>query len=133
MDKLKLGFYWAASCGGCEIAVIDIDEEILGVLDVAEVVFWPVAMDVKYKDVEDMAESYMDVCFFNGAIRNSEQEHMAKLLRNKSKTLVAFGSCAHTGGVPGLANLGDREEVFDRAICHRHQHIIHLNMCQPLM
>lgn len=115
MSKLKFGFYWAASCGGCEIAVLDVDEAILEVLDVAEVLFWPVAMDIKYKDVEAMPDSHMDVVFFNGAIRNSEQEHLAKLLRRKTKYMVAFGSCAYTGGVPGLANVADREEVFDRA------------------
>ncbi|MFH0850614.1 MAG: oxidoreductase [Candidatus Bathyarchaeota archaeon] len=115
MGKLKFGFYWAASCGGCEIAVLDVDEAILEVLDVAEVLFWPVAMDIKYKDVEAMPDSHMDVVFFNGAIRNSEQEHLAKLLRRKAKFVVAFGSCAYTGGVPGLANVADREEVFDRA------------------
>lgn len=115
MSKLKLGFYWGASCGGCEIAVLDIDEAILTVLEIAEVVLWPVAMDTKYKDVEAMEDGFMDILFFNGAIRNSEQEHLAKLLRRKSKTLVAFGSCAHTGGIPGLANLADREQIFDRA------------------
>lgn len=114
MDKLKFGFYWAASCGGCEIAVLDIDEAILKVLEVAEVVFWPVAMDIKYSDVENMPDEYMDVIFFNGGIRNSEQEHLAKLLRDKSKYMVAFGSCAHTGGIPGLANLTNRRGIFDR-------------------
>ncbi len=115
MDKLKFGFYWAASCGGCEIAVLDIDEKILDVLEIAEVVFWPVAMDVKYKDVEVMPDGFIDVCFFNGAVRTEEQEHLAKLLRRKAKVLVAFGSCAHMGGIPGLANVADREEVFERA------------------
>jgi F420-non-reducing hydrogenase small subunit len=115
LDKLKFGFYWAASCGGCEIAVLDIDEKILDVLEVAEVVFWPVAMDVKYKDVEAMPDGFMDVCFFNGAVRTEEQEHLAKLLRRKAKALVAFGSCAHMGGIPGLANVADRKEVFERA------------------
>ena len=115
MDKLKFGFYWAASCGGCEIAVLDIDEKILDVLEIAEVVFWPVAMDVKYKDVEAMPDGFMDVCFFNGAVRTEEQEHLAKLLRRKAKALVAFGSCAHMGGIPGLANVADRKEVFERA------------------
>jgi len=114
-SKLKFGFYWAASCGGCEIAVLDVDEAILEILAVADIVFWPVAMDVKYSDVEAMPDGYMDVLFFNGAVRNSEQEHMAKLLRRKAKQLVAFGSCAHTGGIPGLANVADRDEVFDRA------------------
>lgn len=118
MEKLKFGFYWAASCGGCEIAVLDIDERILDLLEVAEVVFWPVAMDIKYKDVEAMPDGHMDVCFFNGAVRTDEQEHMAKLMRRKAKTLVAFGSCAHMGGIPGLANVADRKEIFDRAYLH---------------
>jgi F420-non-reducing hydrogenase small subunit len=112
-NKLKLAFYWAASCGGCEIAVLDINEKILDVVQIADIVFWPVAMDIKYKDVENMPDKHIDICFFNGSIRNSEQEHMAKLLRQKAKTLVAFGSCAHEGCIPGLANLHDRKEIFD--------------------
>ena len=114
MDKLKIAFYWAASCGGCEIAVLDINEKILDVVAKAEIVFWPVAMDIKYKNVEAMPDKTIDVCFFNGAIRNSENEEMAKLLRKKSKTLIAFGSCAHEGCVLGLANLHDREAIFER-------------------
>jgi F420-non-reducing hydrogenase small subunit len=112
-EKMKLAFYWAASCGGCEIAVLDINEKILDVVNMADIVFWPVAMDVKYKDVEAMPDKYIDVCFFNGSIRNSEQEHIAKLLRKKAKTLVAFGSCAQEGCIPGLANLHDAKEIFD--------------------
>jgi len=113
--KLQLAFYWAASCGGCEIAVLDIDEKILDVVAAADILFWPVAMDFKYKDVEAMKDNHIDVCFFNGAIRTSEQEHLAKLLRKKSKVLVAFGSCAVNGGIPGLANIANREEVFNVA------------------
>ena len=110
--KLQLAFYWAASCGGCEIAVLDIDEKILDVINIADILFWPVAMDFKYKDVEAMKDCQIDVCFFNGSIRTEEQEHIAKLLRKKSKILVAFGACAVNGGIPGLANVGNREEVF---------------------
>jgi len=113
-SKLKIAFYWAASCGGCEIAVLDINEKILDVIQIADIVFWPVAMDVKYKDVENMPDKYIDICFFNGSVRSEEQEHMAKLLRQKSKTLVAFGSCAHEGCIPGLANLHDRKEIFNK-------------------
>jgi F420-non-reducing hydrogenase small subunit len=112
-EKLKIAFYWAASCGGCEIAVLDMNEKILDVVKIADIVFWPVALDVKYKDVESMPDKYIDITFFNGSIRNSEQEHMAKLLRKKSKTLVAFGSCAHEGCIPGLANLTDKREIFE--------------------
>ncbi len=113
-EKLKIAFYWAASCGGCEIAVLDINEKILDVVQVADIVFWPVAMDVKYKDVEAMPDKFIDVCFFNGSIRTSEHEHLAKLLRQKAKVLVAFGSCAQEGCIPGLANLHNRKEIFDK-------------------
>jgi len=70
-------------------------------------------MDVKYKDVEAMPDGHIDVTFFNGSVRNSENERMAKLLRAKTKTLVAFGSCAHEGSVPGLANLYDPKEILE--------------------
>jgi len=114
-DKPNFAFYWAASCGGCEIAVLDIDEKILDVADAVNIVFWPVAIDTKYKDVKAMEDGFIDVCFFNGAVRTSEQEEMAKLLRRKSKTLISFGSCAYSGGIPGLANLYSRTEIFETA------------------
>ena len=113
-DKLKIAFYWACSCGGCEIAVLDLNEKILDVVQIADIVFWPVAMDIKYKDVEAMPDKYIDICFFNGSVRSQEQEHMAKLLRQKSKILIAFGSCAQEGCIPGLANLHDRKEIFEK-------------------
>ncbi len=112
MSKLKAAFYWGASCGGCEIAVLDINERILELVQHVDIVFWPVAMDIKYKDVEAFPDGYVDVTFFNGSVRNSEQEHMAKLLRAKSKVLVAFGACAYEGSVPGLANLHDSKEIL---------------------
>lgn len=114
-DKLQVAFYWAASCGGCEIAVLDIDEKILDVVEAADILFWPVAMDFKYKDVEAMNDNHIDVCFFNGAIRTEEQKDIAELLRKKSKILVAFGACAVNGGIPGLANVANREEIFEVA------------------
>jgi F420-non-reducing hydrogenase small subunit len=114
-EKLKIAFYWAASCGGCEVAVLDVNEKILDIVAAADIVFWPVAMDIKYKDVEAMPDKSIDACFFNGAIRTEENEKIAKLLRKKSKILVAFGSCANDGCVKSLANLWNRDTVFERA------------------
>ncbi len=113
--KPKFAMYWAASCGGCEIAVLNIHEKILDVDANFEVVFWPVAMDAKYKDVEAMEDSSILLTLFNGGIRNDENEHIARLLRRKSKILVAFGSCANEGCIPGLANLSDSREIVGTA------------------
>ncbi len=113
--KPKFAMYWAASCGGCEISVLNIHEKILEVDANFDVVFWPVAMDAKYKDVEAMEDNSILLTLFNGAIRNDENEHIAHLLRKKSQLLVAFGSCAAEGGIPGLANLGTKQSILETA------------------
>ena len=115
MSKLKVGVYWAASCGGCDVAILDIHEKVLQVNEACEFFLWPIAMDFKYKDVEALPDGHLDLCLFNGAVRNSENLHLAELLRRKSKVLVAFGSCAHTGGIPALANFFTKDEIFERA------------------
>jgi len=71
-------------------------------------------MDFKIADVEAMPDKHIDVCLFNGAIRNSESAHVAKLLRQKSKVLVAFGSCASEGCIPALANFYSKEALLER-------------------
>ena len=114
-SKPKFAMYWAASCGGCEIAVLNTNEKILDVDANFEVAFWPVAMDAKYKDVEAMEDGEITLCLFNGGMRNDENEHIARLLRRKSKILVAFGSCACEGCIPGLANFSSIEEIVDTA------------------
>jgi len=115
MEKLKIAGCWASSCGGCEIATLEIGDNVLKLAEVADIVFWPALVDFKYHDVEQMADNSIDVCLFNGAIQNSEQEHIAKLLRAKSKIMVAYGSCAYEGCIPSLANMTNREGIFSRA------------------
>lgn len=112
--KPRLAFYWAASCGGCEITITELGMRLVDLSEKVDIVFWPAAMDFKYADVEAMPDQHIDYCFFNGAIRNSENEHIAHLLRKKSKTLISFGSCSHLGGIPGLANLFDVETMLQR-------------------
>jgi len=113
--KPKFAMYWAASCGGCEIAVLNIHEKILEVDANFEVAFWPVAMDAKYKDVEAMEDKSILLTLFNGGIRNNENEEIARLVRRKSQILVAFGSCANEGCIPGLANFSSPAEIFSAA------------------
>jgi F420-non-reducing hydrogenase small subunit len=113
--KPKVAFYWCASCGGCEEAVVDLAENILGVVQEVDIVLWPVALDFKRHDVESMADGSILAAFINGAVRSTEQEEMAHMLRRKSQVVVAFGACAQLGGVPGLANLWGRREVVETA------------------
>lgn len=114
MAKPKVAFYWCASCGGCEETVIDLNEGLLKVADAVDIVLWPVALDFKKKDVKSLDDGEIAVSFINGAIRLEEQEEMVKLLRQKSGLVVAFGACAHIGGIPGLGNFWTKDAIFQR-------------------
>ena len=114
MTKPKVAFYGAASCGGCEEAVINLDEDLLKVMDAVDIILWPAFFDFKSKDIEALEDGEIAVSFVSGAVRLSEQEEMVKLLRQKSQIIVAFGSCAHMGGIPGLGNLFTRDAIFQR-------------------
>jgi len=112
MTKPKIAFNWASSCGGCEIAIFELGTQLVEVSNKVDVVFWPAIFDYKYSDLEAMPDQSIDVTFFNGAIRSSENEQIAKTLRAKSKVLCAFGACAYGGGIPALANTTNRDEIF---------------------
>lgn len=112
--KLKGGIYWGAGCGGCDVAVLDIHEKILDVAEKMDLLFWPIALDFKYEDVRKMADREFDIVLYNGAVRNSENEEIAHLLRRKSKVMVALGACAHIGGLIGMANYHTKKVILDR-------------------
>jgi F420-non-reducing hydrogenase small subunit len=114
-QKPKLAIYGAASCGGCDVAIVNLHERILDVAAAFDIVLWPTVMDGKYADVEAMADGQITVTLVSGSIRTEEEAHLARLLRRKSQLLVAFGSCASEGCIPGLANLSNRQEILDAA------------------
>ncbi|MBT0665276.1 hypothetical protein KI809_13295 [Geobacter pelophilus] len=111
-EKPKLAIYWAASCGGCEIAVVNLHEKLLDVDAAFEFMFCPCLLDTKKKDIEALPDKSIAITLFNGAIRTGENEEMAQILRKKSQLLIAFGSCACEGCIPGLANLHSKKDIF---------------------
>lgn len=113
--KIKIAIYWAAACGGCDVSLLDTNERVLTIAQFADIVMWPIATDGKEKDIEALDDGAITVSLINGAVRNSENEHMVKLLRKKSAIVVAYGTCAIFGGTPALANLvpGGAKEVLD--------------------
>lgn len=112
MSKPKVAVSWNSSCGGCDESIVDIEEKILDIAPKLEFVLWPCAMDFKYKDIENLADGDITVSLINGAIQNTDQEHVVQLLRKKSKIIVAFGSCACLGGIPSLANLTCLAKIY---------------------
>ncbi len=114
MEKPKVAWYWCASCGGCEESFVDLAEKLLDVFEAVDIVFCPVAMDFKREDVEKLPDGSITVSFINGGVRLKEHEEMVKLLRRKSKLVIAYGACSAWGGIPGLANLYEPDEIIKR-------------------
>lgn len=112
-EKPKVAIAWLGSCGGCDEAVVDLNEAILDVTNAVDVIFWPVALDYKYHHIEAMKPGDIVLSIINGHVRNSEQEEVAKMLRERSTLVLAFGACACFGGTMGLANFRSKEDIFN--------------------
>ena len=111
--KAKICIGSLGNCGGCDEAIVDLNEELLRITSAADLVFWPTALDFKYHHLEAMADGEIDLSLLSGHIRNSEQEEIARLIRRKSQVVLAFGTCACFGGTPGLANFRTREDILE--------------------
>jgi F420-non-reducing hydrogenase small subunit len=112
-QKPKVAIYWLMACGGCDETIVDLNEALLTVADAIDIVLWPVAMDFKYKSIRALKDGEIALSIIHGAVRNSDHEEMAKLLREKSQLVLAFGACACFGGTPGLANFRTKEDIFN--------------------
>ncbi|MFQ5978898.1 MAG: F420-nonreducing hydrogenase [Candidatus Heimdallarchaeota archaeon] len=106
MPKARIATDWLCICSGCEVSILDIDEAILQILDLADLVRCPVLMDVK-----EFVEA--DVGIVTGGIRNEQNIKVAKKMREKCDVIVSLGSCGVYGGIPGLANLYTTQEIYD--------------------
>ncbi|MCS7278993.1 MAG: F420-nonreducing hydrogenase [Thermodesulfobacteriaceae bacterium] len=116
MGKPKIAYYLAGGCGGCDISLVDLSEFLIDVVTAVDIVFFaPTLLDVKYKDFEALPDGSIEVGFWSGNVRNKEHEHMAKTMRRKCKTLIAYGICASLGGIKGLVNLYTNQELLEKA------------------
>ena len=111
--KTRVAVVATASCGGCELALLNLGERFLSLAEGFEIVFAPFLGDARHDVLKGLPDGFVDLCLLNGAIRSSGDREMASLLRKKSRILVAFGSCAHEGCIPGLANLSTAGALLD--------------------
>lgn len=115
---VKVAEEWLATCGGCEVTILDIGEPLLDLLPKLEFVHMPVIMDHKYYGqtgenvVLEIPEA--DVGLISGGIRNEENKRIAEEMRKKCKIIVAVGSCSNFGGIPALGNMYMTEEILEK-------------------
>jgi F420-non-reducing hydrogenase small subunit len=103
-----------SSCWGCDQSLVDLHLRLLDVLPALDIVYWPAVVDYKMADLEAIPNNSIHFCFVEGSCRTKEDLHLLRLMRHKSKVLVAWGSCSAYGGVQGLGNQWDLQELLER-------------------
>ena len=115
---IKIASEWLNACSGCEIAILNLGETLLGLLSELDFVHIPVLMDHKFygqlgeKNHIDIPKAAVGIV--SGGIRNEEHLEVGYEMRKKCDVLIALGTCATHGGIPALINPFTNEELFDR-------------------
>lgn len=103
MSKPKVAIFDFACCEGCQLQIVNLEEEILDLISLVEPVEWREAMS-------ESSEEY-DIAFIEGSITRPEDEERLKEIRERTGLLVALGACATIGGVNKIKNSFDMDEV----------------------
>ena len=102
--KPKVAFFSFASCEGCQLMFLNLEDELLDLLGAVDIVNFREAMK------EVLSDEY-DVSFIEGSITRTEDLEEVKRLRDRSKIVVAFGACATIGGVNAIKNFQPLDDV----------------------
>jgi len=104
MKKPKVAFFDFACCEGCQLQVANMGEAVLDVLGLIEVVEWREVMSEKWN-------KKFDVAIVEGSITDPHAVERIKRIRDRSNIVLALGSCATIGGVNGMKNNFDLDEI----------------------
>lgn len=114
MIDIRLAFYLATGCMGCEMALIDAMVDIYDMLSHHEIVWSaPLFGSSKYHELEELPDNSIDIAFIEGGVNSDETERTVRLLRKKSRKIVALGTCAVHGGVPSLSAFHDVGDILE--------------------
>jgi sulfhydrogenase subunit delta len=104
MTKPRIAIFDFACCEGCQLQIVNLEEELLDLVGAVDVVEWREAMSEK-------SDNY-DIAIIEGSITRLEDEERLKLIRSRAKFLIALGACATIGGINKLKNnFNDLDEV----------------------
>jgi len=108
ITKPRLATAWLGGCSGCHMSFLDLDERLIDLASLVEVCYSPIL------DVKEFPHN-VDITLIEGAVANQDHVRDLRLIRQRTKTLIAFGDCAITGNVPAMRNLFQLEDVLQRA------------------
>lgn len=103
-SKLRIGIFSITSCQGCQWLILDLSDNLLYLMDKLDIINFPLLK-------EKNEEGPFDIAIIEGCITSDAEEEEVKRIRNQSKYLIAFGTCATYGGIPSITHFLDIDEV----------------------
>jgi len=97
MKKTKLATVWLDGCSGCHMSLLDIDEALIPLAGKIDLVYGPLV------DAQEFPKG-VDVTVVEGAVSSRDDLEKIRLIRSRSKVVVAMGDCAVTSNVPAMRN-----------------------------
>jgi len=97
MRRTKLATVWLDGCSGCHMSLLDLDEALAPLAGRIELVYGPLV------DAQEFPKG-VDVTVVEGAVSSRDDLEKIRLIRSRSKLVVALGDCAVTGNVPAMRN-----------------------------
>jgi len=120
----RLAVWKFASCDGCQLSLLDCEDELLAVADAVEIAYFPEAS-------RTMAKGPYDLSVVEGSITTSHDAERIRRVRRQSRYLVTIGACATAGGIQALRNFADVQE-FVAAVYASPQYIKTLATSTPI-
>lgn len=109
--KLKLAVWKFSSCDGCQLSLLDCEDQLLEVAQAVDIAYFLEATTAT-------APGPYDISLVEGSIANQHDVVRLQAIRNQSKVLVAMGACALSGGVQALRNFGDLADFIGAVYRH---------------
>ncbi|MBL8818051.1 MAG: oxidoreductase [Planctomyces sp.] len=103
--KPRVAVFKFASCDGCQLSLLDCEDELLSVASAIEIAYFPEASS-------DMREGPYDVSLVEGSITTPHDVERIQFVRQQSAVVVTIGACATAGGIQSLRNWGNHEEFL---------------------
>jgi coenzyme F420-reducing hydrogenase gamma subunit len=103
MSKPRVAIFDFACCEGCQLQIVNLEEEILDLIGAVDVVEWREAMS-------EQSEEY-DIAIIEGSITRPQDEEKIKVIRERAAVLITLGACSSIGGMNKMKNNFDLDEV----------------------
>ena len=103
-NKPKLAVWKFASCDGCQLSILDCEDELLAIADAVKIAYFPEATRAQIRGP-------YDVSLVEGSITTPHDAERIKKIRKQSKLLITIGACATAGGIQALRNFRDVDDL----------------------